>query len=211
MAFPLRELELSVRASNSLIVAHIETVGQLLQRTETDLLRLHGFGKTALCEVKKALGTRGLSLPPRDRVVQCARLGCNGATLAIFPVGTYRCDYKLICHCGSAVTGTFCDPNFGPSFIGVPPQHSDRRRIPDVLKVQNPEAIEKAMDFLSFREREILKLSFGFGGVQIYNDQQLGATFKLPIYRIQQLRQKAIRKMRHCLKTRRHTSRGATS
>ena len=56
------ELELSVRANNCLEAAKIETVGQLVNMTESDLLKIRSFGKTSLREVKRKLQDAGLSL-----------------------------------------------------------------------------------------------------------------------------------------------------
>jgi len=64
---PISELELSVRASNCLESARIETVGQLVQMSEGDLLKLRSFGRTSLREVKRKLEdlhmTLGVDLP----------------------------------------------------------------------------------------------------------------------------------------------------
>lgn len=59
---PVQELELSVRASNCLESAKIETVGQLVAMTEADLLKIRSFGKTSLMEVKRKISDLGLSL-----------------------------------------------------------------------------------------------------------------------------------------------------
>jgi len=59
---PIQELELSVRASNCLESAKIETVGQLVKMTDADLLKIRSFGKTSLREVKRKLADMGLSL-----------------------------------------------------------------------------------------------------------------------------------------------------
>jgi len=58
----VQELELSVRASNCLESAKIETVGQLAVMTEADLLKIRSFGKTSLREIKRKLANMGLSL-----------------------------------------------------------------------------------------------------------------------------------------------------
>ena len=58
----VQELELSVRASNCLESAKVETVGQLAVMTEADLLKIRSFGKTSLREVKRKLANMGLSL-----------------------------------------------------------------------------------------------------------------------------------------------------
>ncbi len=59
---PIQELELSVRASNCLESAKVETIGQLVQMTEADLLKIRSFGKTSLHEIKRKLADMGLSL-----------------------------------------------------------------------------------------------------------------------------------------------------
>jgi DNA-directed RNA polymerase subunit alpha len=59
---PIQELELSVRASNCLESVKVDTVGQLVEMTEADLLKVRSFGKTSLREVKRKLADIGLSL-----------------------------------------------------------------------------------------------------------------------------------------------------
>jgi DNA-directed RNA polymerase subunit alpha len=59
---PVTELELSVRASNCLESAKVQTVAQLVSRSESDLLKVRSFGKTSLREVKKKLQDMGLAL-----------------------------------------------------------------------------------------------------------------------------------------------------
>jgi len=58
----LQDLDLSVRASNCLEVAEIETVGKLVSFKESELLGLRSFGKTSLREIKRKLADVGLSL-----------------------------------------------------------------------------------------------------------------------------------------------------
>jgi len=62
LGMPIQELELSVRASNCLESAKVETVGQLVEKTEADLLKIRSFGKTSLREIKRKLADIGLSL-----------------------------------------------------------------------------------------------------------------------------------------------------
>jgi DNA-directed RNA polymerase subunit alpha len=59
---PIQELELSVRASNCLESAKVETVRHLVKMSESDLLEIRSFGKTSLREVKRKLADIGLSL-----------------------------------------------------------------------------------------------------------------------------------------------------
>lgn len=56
------ELELSVRSANCLKAEGIERVGDLIQRSESDLLRTPNLGKKSLTEIKTALAEQGLSL-----------------------------------------------------------------------------------------------------------------------------------------------------
>lgn len=59
---PISELELSVRASNCLESARIETVGQLVSQSDAELLKLRSFGRTSLREVKRKLQDISLDL-----------------------------------------------------------------------------------------------------------------------------------------------------
>jgi DNA-directed RNA polymerase subunit alpha len=59
---PIADLDLSVRASNCLESARIETVAQLVIMSEPELLKLRSFGKTSLREVKRKLMDIGLDM-----------------------------------------------------------------------------------------------------------------------------------------------------
>ena len=61
LQMPISELELSVRASNCLESGRIRRVGDLVQRSEDELLALRSFGRTSLREVKKKLEIIGLT------------------------------------------------------------------------------------------------------------------------------------------------------
>ena len=58
----IEELDLSERPRNCLKRAQINTVGELLTKTEDDLLNITNFGQKSLDEVKQKLDERGLSL-----------------------------------------------------------------------------------------------------------------------------------------------------
>ncbi len=66
LSLAIQELELSVRASNCLESTKIETVGQLVQMNESELLKIRSFGKTSLREIKRKLADIGLSLGMSD-------------------------------------------------------------------------------------------------------------------------------------------------
>lgn len=62
LGIPITELDLSVRASNCLETSGIATVGDLVARTEEQLLKIKNFGKTTLKEVKTKLSQLNLSI-----------------------------------------------------------------------------------------------------------------------------------------------------
>ena len=59
---PVSELELSVRSINCLQSAKIETIGELVQKTEAEMLKTKNFGRKSLNEIKLILQSMGLSL-----------------------------------------------------------------------------------------------------------------------------------------------------
>ncbi len=63
---PIEELDLSERPRNCLKRARVDTIGQLVQKTEDDLLAITNFGQKSLDEVIQKLDERGLSLRMKD-------------------------------------------------------------------------------------------------------------------------------------------------
>ena len=70
---PVDDLELTVRSANCLKAESIYYIGDLIQRTEMELLKTPNLGKKSLTEIKDVLASRGLSLgmrlenwPPSD-------------------------------------------------------------------------------------------------------------------------------------------------
>ena len=58
----VEELELSVRSANCLKNANIRYIGELVQRTEQEMLKTKNFGRKSLNEIKEVLMEMGLSL-----------------------------------------------------------------------------------------------------------------------------------------------------
>src|SRR5471030_494839 len=58
----VEELELSVRSYNCLKNANIATIGELIQKTEAEMLKTKNFGRKSLNEIKEILASMGLSL-----------------------------------------------------------------------------------------------------------------------------------------------------
>jgi len=63
---PIEELDLSERPRNCLKRARVDTIGQLVQKTEDDLLAITNFGSKSLEEVLQKLDERGLSLRVKE-------------------------------------------------------------------------------------------------------------------------------------------------
>jgi DNA-directed RNA polymerase subunit alpha len=62
---PIDDLELTVRSANCLKAESIHYVGDLVQRTEVELLKTPNLGKKSLSEIKEVLASHGLSLGMR--------------------------------------------------------------------------------------------------------------------------------------------------
>jgi len=61
----VEELELSVRSYNCLKNANIQTIGELVQKSEAEMLKTKNFGRKSLNEIKEILSSMGLSLGMR--------------------------------------------------------------------------------------------------------------------------------------------------
>lgn len=77
MLRPVDELELTVRSANCLKAENANYIGDLVQKTEVELLRTPNLGKKSLNEIKEVLGSHGLSLgmeldnwPPKEAVAE---------------------------------------------------------------------------------------------------------------------------------------------
>lgn len=67
--FPIEELELGVRSYNCLKRVGIETIGDLVSKTESELAAIPNFGKKSIEEVKETLATHGLTLRGEEPLV----------------------------------------------------------------------------------------------------------------------------------------------
>jgi DNA-directed RNA polymerase subunit alpha len=74
----VEELELSVRSYNCLKNADIKTIGELVQKTEAEMLKTKNFGRKSLNEIKEILSEMGLSfgmkLDPEGRPVPVSKI-----------------------------------------------------------------------------------------------------------------------------------------
>ena len=75
------DLELTVRSANCLKAENIYFIGDLVQRTEVELLKTPNLGKKSLTEIKDVLASKGLSL---------------GMRLENWPPGSLRDDERVL-------------------------------------------------------------------------------------------------------------------
>ncbi len=62
LLLPVDDLELTVRSANCLKAEDIYYIGDLIQRTETELLKTPNLGRKSLTEIKEVLAAKGLTL-----------------------------------------------------------------------------------------------------------------------------------------------------
>ena len=74
-----------------------------------------------------------------------------------------------------------------------------RQEPPDALLMRNSleEEIEVALGTLEDREAEVVRLYFGLGGVNEMTLEEIGVKFGLTRERVRQIKEKALRKLRH--------------
>ena len=63
---PVEELGLSIRSYHCMSKLDVQTIGDLVRKTEKELLAVKNFGGTSLTEIKKKLAAHGLSLPGKE-------------------------------------------------------------------------------------------------------------------------------------------------
>ena len=86
--FPIEELELGVRSYNCLKRVGIETIGDLVMKSEQELAAIPNFGKKSIEEVRETLAQHGLHLRGENgsggfgRTPQCATLGQGRSSVA---------------------------------------------------------------------------------------------------------------------------------
>ncbi len=74
---PVSELELSVRSANCLNNANITLIGELVTKTEAEMLKTKNFGRKSLNEIKAILDEMGLSLGMQIDIEQLKKHGLN--------------------------------------------------------------------------------------------------------------------------------------
>ena len=82
---PIEDLDLSERPRNCLKRAQVNTIGELLEKTEDDLLAITNFGQKSLDEVIQKLDERGLSLRTQGLSTPCRQPRRRAAASAATP------------------------------------------------------------------------------------------------------------------------------
>jgi carbon monoxide dehydrogenase subunit G len=77
MAIPIQELNLPTRSVNSLKGEGIDTVGQLVSRTDSDLLSIRNLGQKSVGEIEQRLGDLGLSLARQPEAARAEQPGAE--------------------------------------------------------------------------------------------------------------------------------------
>ncbi len=81
---------------------------------------------------------------------------------------------------------------------------SDENPLPDTKLMSDSlrSEIERALSTLTERESEVIKLYFGFGGDHSLTLEEIGEQFHLTRERVRQIKEKAIRRLRHTSRSR---------
>src|SRR5438309_8406793 len=89
----VEELELSVRSYNCLKNANIQSIGELVQKTEAEVLRTKNFGRKSLNEIKEILASMGLSLGMK--IDEHGNAVPGPTSNQILPASAYGDDHEL--------------------------------------------------------------------------------------------------------------------
>lgn len=83
--------------------------------------------------------------------------------------------------------------------------HDEHQERPDdsILDISLQEEIEKTLATLSDREKEVVKLYFGIGEETAHTLEEIGQRFNLTRERVRQIKEKALRRLKHCSRSKR--------
>jgi RNA polymerase primary sigma factor len=83
--------------------------------------------------------------------------------------------------------------------------HDESQERPDdgIMDISLQEEIEKTLDTLSEREKEVVKLYFGIGEETAHTLEEIGQRFNLTRERVRQIKEKALRRLKHCSRSKR--------
>jgi RNA polymerase primary sigma factor len=72
-----------------------------------------------------------------------------------------------------------------------------------ILDISLQDEIDKTLDTLSEREKEVVKLYFGIGEDTAHTLEEIGQRFNLTRERVRQIKEKALRRLKHCSRSKR--------
>lgn len=177
----IEELGLSKRTSNKLKTAGISNVGELLERLklgEQELLTIRDFGKKSLDELTKALAAKGYSRAlPASEVKVADQLPGQKPRTRMSP------EQRLLLDIFEGMEGR-------PSALDPAEQERLASDLSDIL------------EGLSDRERKVLELRFGLPDGKPRTQKQVASEFGVSENRIRDLEKKALRKLRHPIRSR---------
>ncbi len=130
---PISDFELSVRSRNCLAKMSIRTLGDLIQRTEAELLSYKNFGETSLQEIKDILDAKNLRLGMRrDEVLSAAE---EMPTLPEIPNDSERSEALAtpVADLDLSVRSSKCMTGLGLNTLGDIVQHSEQ----ELLRMKN--------------------------------------------------------------------------
>ena len=87
--------------------------------------------------------------------------------------------------------------------IDVLQDENQERPDDGVMDVSLQQEIEKTLDTLSDREKEVVKLYFGIGEETAHTLEEIGQRFNLTRERVRQIKEKALRRLKHCSRSKR--------
>ena len=127
LRIPITDFELSVRARNCLSKMGINTLGDMVEKPETELLTYKNFGETSLAEIKEILASKGLRLgmAREEAVVSIARASARpGPMGAQVDSGDVR--LKPISELGLSIRARRAVENVGCLSVGDIADHSEQ-------------------------------------------------------------------------------------
>ena len=123
---PISEFELSVRARNCLKKMNINTLGQLIQLTEAELLAYKNFGEASLNEIKQLLARKGVRLGQRpDEIDPNALAAEEGTPRVVVPPGREAVLNKTVTELELSVRSRRCLQRLNIVSLGDLIQHSE--------------------------------------------------------------------------------------
>jgi DNA-directed RNA polymerase subunit alpha len=132
LELPVTELDLSARARNSLKKMRVQTLGDLLQLGDTELLAYKNFGESTLSEIKVMLARRGLRLGQRPDEIDAAAIEVS-APRPVVPPGSEAVLAKPVSELELSVRARRCLQRLNIATVGDLISHTEA----ELLAIRN--------------------------------------------------------------------------